>query len=293
MRGWPPSRCSPPLTSPECSAMSHNESRSIPTDLRFPVCSTAREQHPAATPMCGHGPWLFRNHGWIVPDFAERFADVGFVVLLFDYRFLGSSQGEPRQLIDSQRQRDDLRRAVDFAGARHGIDANRIALWAHRSAEAALSILQRTIPILLRLSLMSQVSTCSGELGDDSSPSAFDRPARRSRRQRFGCWPRRCWTLRAAQSDYRRTTSPCTGRSITRSSVTLALAERFREVEENAPTWRNQVTPRFLFTAPRYRKGTIERIVVPLMVTVARDDAVVSSAFVKEKAANAPQPRDS
>ena len=67
------------------------------------------------------------------------------------------------------------------------------------------------------------------------------------------------------------------------------FAERFREVEENAPTWRNQVTPRFLFTAPRYRKGTIERIVVPLMVTVARDDAVVSSAFVKEKAARAPQ----
>ena len=68
-----------------------------------------------------------------------------------------------------------------------------------------------------------------------------------------------------------------------------ALAERFREVEENAPTWRNQVTPRFLFTAPRYRDGTMERIAVPLMVTLARDDAVISSAFVKETAAKAPR----
>ena len=33
----------------------------------------------------------------------------------------------------------------------------------------------------------------------------------------------------------------------------------------------------------------MERIAVPLMVTVARDDAVISSAFVKEKAARAPQ----
>ena len=63
----------------------------------------------------------------------------------------------------------------------------------------------------------------------------------------------------------------------------LALAERFREVEENAPTWRNQVTPRFLFTTPRYRKGTIERIVVLLMVTVAREDAVVSSALKRRR----------
>lgn len=54
--------------------------------------------------------------------------------------------------------------------------------------------------------------------------------------------------------------------------------------------WRNRMTPRFFFTAPRYREGTIERIVAPLMVTVARDDEMVSSEFVKQKAARARHP---
>ena len=54
--------------------------------------------------------------------------------------------------------------------------------------------------------------------------------------------------------------------------------------------WRNRMTPRFFFTAPRYREGTIERIVAPLMVTIARDDEVISSEFVKQKAARARHP---
>jgi hypothetical protein len=68
-----------------------------------------------------------------------------------------------------------------------------------------------------------------------------------------------------------------------------ALAGRFDEVAESAPTWRNQVTPRFLFTAPRYRTGTMERIACPLLVTLARDDDVISSAWLKTTAARAPR----
>ena len=66
-----------------------------------------------------------------------------------------------------------------------------------------------------------------------------------------------------------------------------ALKDLFRNVERNAPSWRNRFTPRFFFTAPRYRDGTIERITAPLMVTLARDNEVTSTAFVKEEVANA------
>ena len=34
---------------------------------------------------------------WIVPDFAARFADGGLAALIFDYRYLGDSGGEPRE----------------------------------------------------------------------------------------------------------------------------------------------------------------------------------------------------
>lgn len=69
-----------------------------------------------------------------------------------------------------------------------------------------------------------------------------------------------------------------------------ALAGLFRQVEQGSPRWRNAFTPRFLFHAPRYRAGTVERIRSPLLVTLARDDSEVSSAFVLQKVGRAQHP---
>jgi len=64
-----------------------------------------------------------------LPAFAERFRDAGFAVLVFDYRFLGASDGEDRGRIVPQEQHDDLRAAIGFAATLPGIDASRIGLW--------------------------------------------------------------------------------------------------------------------------------------------------------------------
>jgi uncharacterized protein len=61
--------------------------------------------------------------------FAERFADAGFVVLNFDFRHLGDSEGEPRQLIDFKKQRVDLTAAIAFARTLEGVDPERVAVW--------------------------------------------------------------------------------------------------------------------------------------------------------------------
>ena len=66
---------------------------------------------------------------WILPSYAERFAVAGFAVLIFDYRFVGESEGQPRQLIDVKQQREDIRAATHFARRTEGIDPARIALW--------------------------------------------------------------------------------------------------------------------------------------------------------------------
>jgi dienelactone hydrolase len=64
-----------------------------------------------------------------LPAFAERFAKAGIAVLTFDYRHFGDSSGEPRQLVDTGRQHEDLQAAVEAARSREGIDPERIALW--------------------------------------------------------------------------------------------------------------------------------------------------------------------
>jgi len=61
--------------------------------------------------------------------YAERFAAAGLAALVFDYRHFGSSDGEPRQLLDIRGQLADYRAAVAFIRTRPGIDPDRIALW--------------------------------------------------------------------------------------------------------------------------------------------------------------------
>lgn len=63
------------------------------------------------------------------PRFAERFAEAGFAALIFDFRHLGDSEGEPRQLIDYKRQRGDLAAAIAFARTLDGVDPDRVAVW--------------------------------------------------------------------------------------------------------------------------------------------------------------------
>ncbi len=61
--------------------------------------------------------------------FAEAFAEAGLDVLLFDYRCFANSTGEPRQLAQPSRHREDYAAAVEFARGLEGVDPDRIVLW--------------------------------------------------------------------------------------------------------------------------------------------------------------------
>lgn len=61
--------------------------------------------------------------------YAQRFAEAGWSVLVFDYRHLGASGGAPRQLLDIGRQRADWHAALAFARTLPEVDVDRIALW--------------------------------------------------------------------------------------------------------------------------------------------------------------------
>ena len=61
--------------------------------------------------------------------FAARFAAAGYAALVFDYRYFGESDGQPRELISIRRQRQDWRAAVSFARTLPDVDSSRIVLW--------------------------------------------------------------------------------------------------------------------------------------------------------------------
>jgi uncharacterized protein len=61
--------------------------------------------------------------------YARAFRDAGFAVLAFDYRFVGASEGEPRQLVWIPRQLEDHAAALALVRGRPEIDPDRVGLW--------------------------------------------------------------------------------------------------------------------------------------------------------------------
>ncbi len=61
--------------------------------------------------------------------FAKPFHAAGFTVLAFDYRHLGESGGQPRQVVRMREELADWQAAIAFAATLPGVDPARVALW--------------------------------------------------------------------------------------------------------------------------------------------------------------------
>ena len=64
-----------------------------------------------------------------LPAYAERFAEAGLGVYLFDYRTFGESEGQPRQHVNHWWHIQDWRAAIKHARSLPGVNAQKLALW--------------------------------------------------------------------------------------------------------------------------------------------------------------------
>jgi uncharacterized protein len=80
-------------------------------------------------------PAIVMAHGFsalkemYLANFAERFEEAGFVVLVFDYRFFGDSEGEPRGHLIPAEQHEDYKNAISWISQRPEVDPTRIGVW--------------------------------------------------------------------------------------------------------------------------------------------------------------------
>lgn len=83
----------------------------------------------------GVRPCILMAHGFggvkemRLDAYAERFAQEGYHVLVFDYRHFGESDGEPRQLLSIRKQHADWRAALNYVRSRSEVDKTKIILW--------------------------------------------------------------------------------------------------------------------------------------------------------------------
>ena len=83
----------------------------------------------------GDRPAVVMSHGFSavkeqgLDGFAQRFCAAGMIVLAFDHRHLGSSEGDQRGRIVYQEQHDDTRAALGWLTQQPGVDTERVGLW--------------------------------------------------------------------------------------------------------------------------------------------------------------------
>jgi len=81
--------------------------------------------HPAVALA---GGWCYVRE-LVMPYYAQEFAQRGIASLVFDYRNLGVSGGEPRQHLDPWMQVTDYQNALSYLESCDDVDASRLGAW--------------------------------------------------------------------------------------------------------------------------------------------------------------------
>lgn len=232
----------------------------------------------------GRQPCVVMAHGFsAVRDqrldaYAERFAAAGLACLVFDYRYFGASEGEPRQLLDIRRQLEDWRAAIAYARGLERIDPERIALWGssfsggHVVATAAADPRVRAV--------VSQVPFTDG-------PSAVRLLSARDNVRLTFAGVRdqvRGWLGRPPLY------VPAVGPPGTLAAMTAPEAEPgFAAMTPPGSTWVNQFTPRLMLRIGMYRPySKLASVQAPVLVVTADNDATTPSQPAVRAAERAP-----
>jgi dienelactone hydrolase len=243
-----------------------------------------RPDHATGAVPCvvvGHG---FSGTKGLARVYAERFAAAGVAVLVFDYRHFGASGGEPRQIGDVDKQREDYHAAVRFARTAPGIDPERIALWGTSLSGGHVIAVAADDPRVA--AVVAQVPLLDARRTGRTTWQRLRRALSHSALKLFLAAGRDALRAVRSRPPYLAYVVGQPGEPAVFPDPQVAAI--FAELGGEAVGWRNAFAPRFLFGLPRYRPGTAERLRMPLLVCVADHDLEASPDFAAEVAQRAP-----
>ncbi|WP_112322776.1 alpha/beta hydrolase [Oceanibium sediminis] len=221
----------------------------------------------------GPCPAIVMAHGFgavkemYLDRFAEVFAAAGFVVLVFDYRRLGASDGVPRQEIDPMAQVEDYRNAITWIAARDEVDPARIGVWGTSYSGGHVLVLAATDPRVK--CVVSQVPTISGNAVTRRrfTPQALDALVETQAKDRLARMQGALPQTRLLVSDI------ADGRAVYTAPDAV---EWYESAAARGGAWRNEVTLRSLEYSRAYEPGAWVSFIAPtpLLMIVADRDSV-------------------
>ncbi len=211
-------------------------------------------------------------------SFAQRFAAAGMAVLVFDYRHFGDSEGQPRQLLDIQRQLDDWRAALRFARTLPEVDLDRIALWGTSFSGGHVLTLGAEGQAVA--AIIAQVPFVDGlAIAKRTSPllvARFAAAALRDLARRGAGRPPRYIPAVGEPGQFAAITSP-------------DAARLMKEMIPPGVEWVNQVAAGITLQLATYRPGKhTRRIKCPVLFTIAEQDVLTPVPPVLAAASHAP-----
>jgi hypothetical protein len=215
-------------------------------------------------------------------ELAEKYAGAGYAVLLFDYRFFGSSEGKPRGQLFPLEMVEDYRNAISWACEQSGLDPERIGLWG-TSFSGGLAVYAATYDKRVRAVVVQAPSLWNGADRRSANPARWDDvgkflQADRSERYKTG------------QISYIKVVAP-DGEPCVLPGV--EVYDAYMSLKEKAPNWRNAVTIESLEKMREFDPITHIKMISPaaLLVIAAENDGLIPLSAVKAAFKKAPEPK--
>ncbi len=232
--------------------------------LYVPDASVVKRPAPAI--VMAHGfsavKEMFR-----LSSYAERFEEAGFVTLVFDYRFLGASDGNPRGQIISYEQQEDCRNAISWMSLQPEVDADRIGVWGTSYSGGHLLHLaafdRRIKVVVAQVPTINPVKQIVHRSGEDGLERLMGILAT-DRAQRFKGGTVNYMKIVGLPGEVSVLSAPDAYEALTRNAA-------------GAPNWINQVTLESLENYLEYVPTTSIELIspTPLLMVLAEQDSLI------------------
>jgi pimeloyl-ACP methyl ester carboxylesterase len=225
--------------------------------------------------VLGHGLSAVRDQR--LDAYAERFAEAGLAALLFDYRHFGASSGQPRQLLDIQRQLEDWRTAVAYARGLEGIE--KVGLFGSSYGGGHATEIAAGDP-----NIDAVVLQCAMV---DGLPAALKIPPKTAAKLAKVALQDELGSRLGRRPKY----IPAVGRPGELALMTTEeSASGFASLTPEGSTWINAVAARIGLWVGTYRPGRrASSITCPVLVALCEQDSLVSNEALERLADEAPQ----
>ncbi|CAM4350818.1 alpha/beta hydrolase [Acinetobacter pragensis] len=234
-----------------------------------------KTEHKSGVIIMAHGLACLRQFKLV--QFAKRFAQAGYAVVLFDYRYWGGSTGRPRELVSIQAQLEDWRTMLMHVAQRKSIDSRKIVLWGiSLSAGYVLDIASENKNIQAVIALNPFV---------DGAESAKQYP--------LALLPK---ALKISSQDYmgaKVAMLPRTLPVVAESDQELCFVaaadayQGYQSILHPDCYWSGEIPARVFFNLIRYRPiQNLRRIAVPVLYIASRQDSIVPLEISREAATN-------